>query len=75
MQAHIFSGREPFTETVTYAIVDQEDEALLAALHAFRQWEQAALFTIQEIAHKQSQLAFQNIKIVEWKEALCSANA
>ena len=75
MQTCIFSGREPFNEVVTYAVVDQGDEGLLAALHAYRQWEQAALFTKQEITHKQSQLAFQSIKMVEWKEALCSANA
>ena len=61
MQAHIFLGRELFTETVTYAIVDQEGRALLVALHAYRQWEQAALFTKQEIAYKQSQLAFQSV--------------
>ena len=58
MQTCIFSGREPFTKTVTYTVVDQGDEGLLATLHAFRQWEQAALFTKQEIACKQSQLSF-----------------
>ena len=75
VQACIFSGREPFNEAVTYAVIDQEDEGLLATLHAYRQWEQVALFTKQKIICKQSQLAFQSIKMVEWKEVLCTTNA
>src|SRR5580692_7839848 len=50
-QQHLFSGREPFTDAVTWAIMDQGDEPLLATLHAYRQWEQAVFFTQQEMAN------------------------
>ena len=74
-QSCLFSGREPFTEAVTYTTSDLGDEALLAALHAYCHWETVELFTVQEIAHLNSQRAFQCIKLMEWKEALKSADA
>ena len=46
----------------------------LAALHAYHQWEKEELFTVQEIACLNSQRAFQHIKLMEWKEALKTAD-
>ena len=61
-------------EAVTYATSDLGDEALLATLYAYCHWETAELFTVQEIACLNSQRAFQCIKLIEWKEALKSAD-
>jgi hypothetical protein len=74
-QQRLFSGREPFTDAVTWAVTDQGDEPLLAALHAYRQWEQAVFFTQQEMTNLQLKLSFQKIKQVEWMGALQEANA
>ena len=74
-QSHLFSGREPFTEAVTYATSDLGDKALLATLHAYCHWEKEELFTVQEITCLNSQRAFQYIKLMEWKKALKSADA
>ena len=74
-QSHLFSGREPFTKAITYATSDLGDEALLAALHAYHHWEKEEIFTVQEITCLNSQRAFQCIKLMEWKEALKSADA
>ena len=74
-QSPFFSGREPFTEAITYATSDLGDEALLATLHAYHHWEKEEIFTVQEIAYLNSQRAFQCIKLMEWKEALKSADA
>jgi hypothetical protein len=74
-QQRLFSGREPFTDAVTWAVTDQGDEPLLAALHAYRQWEQAVFFTQQEMTNLQLKLSFQKIKQVEWLGALQEANA
>ena len=73
-QAYLFSGREPFSEAVTYATTNLGDEATLAALHAYHQWEKEELFTVQEIAQLNSQRAFQCIKLMEWKEELKTAD-
>ena len=51
------------------------DKATLAALHAYHQWEKEELFTVQEFACLNSQRAFQCIKLMEWKEALNTADA
>ena len=45
-QTHLFSGREPFSEAVTYATANLGDEATLAALHAYCHWEKEELFTV-----------------------------
>jgi hypothetical protein len=74
-QQRLFSGREPFTDAVTWAVTDQGDEPLLAALHAYRQWEQAVFFTQQEMTNLQLKLSFQKIKQIEWMGALQEANA
>ena len=74
-QSCLFSGREPFTEAITYATANLGDEGLLAALHAYHQWEKEELFTVQEITCLNSQRAFQHIKMVEWKDALKSTDA
>src|SRR5580692_1412727 len=74
-QQRLFSGREPFTDAVTWAITDQGDEPLLAALHAYHQWEQAVFFTQQEMTNLQHKLSFQKIKQVEWMGALQEANS
>ena len=60
---------------VTYTTTNLGDEATLAALHAYCQWEKEELFTVQEIACLNSQRAFQCIKLMEWKEALKTADA
>ena len=74
-QNHLFSGREPFTEAITYATSNLGDEGLLAALQAYCHWEQDEMFTNQQIAHLNSQKAFKCIKMLEWREALINANA
>ena len=45
-QSCLFSGREPFTEAVIYTTTNLGDEGLLAALHAYCQWEKEELFTV-----------------------------
>src|SRR5580692_3626851 len=74
-QQRFFSGREPFTDAVTWAVTDQGDEPLLAALHTYHQWEQAVFFTQQEMTNLQLKLSFQKIKQVEWMGTLQEANA
>ena len=71
----LFSGREPFTEAVTYTTSDLGDEGLLATLYAYCCWQQDEMFTNQQIACLNSQKAFQHIKMLEWREALIDANA
>ena len=74
-QRRLFSGREPFAEAVKWAITDQEDEPLLAALHAYQQWEQEVVHTQQQMNQLQLRLSFQKIKQMEWMGALQDADA